>query len=258
MKMDIVMENVSFSYGNKTILEDVSLHIPEREFLAVIGPNGGGKTTLLKLILGLLKPDKGQISILGKVPEKAVHRLGYVPQDTSNYVQFPITVMDTVLMGCLGEKYSISPTMKHRLQAINSLEKVGILDLKNELTGSLSQGQRQRVFIARALTTDPEILLLDEPTSSVDLDTQKAFYDTLLELNSRMTIVIVSHDLFAVTSHATAVACVNRKICYHSEGEIKPEMLELAYGTCPVELIAHGIPHRVLGVHGEREKLSHD
>jgi len=246
MMIDVLVEDVSFSYGNKPVLENVSLHIPKGEFVAIIGPNGGGKTTLLKLLLGLLKPDKGDIRILGDIPEKAVSRLGYVPQNTVGGSSFPVTVLDTVLMGCIGRR---CPSFDMPSVAADALEKVGILDLKKELTGNLSQGQRQRVYIARALASDPEILLLDEPTASVDSDTQKALYETLHELNEKITILIVSHDLLAVTSHATSVACVNRSIYYHDKGEIKPDMLELAYGTCPVELIAHGIPHRVLGPH---------
>jgi zinc transport system ATP-binding protein len=247
--IDIMMENVSFSYGNKPVLENISLRIPRGEFVAVIGPNGGGKTTLLKLLLGLLKPDEGRIRILGDPPEKAVSRLGYVPQDTGKGALFPVTVVDTVLMGCIGKERTSAADVS---VALDSLERVGILNLKDELTGDLSQGQRQRVYIARALASDPEILLLDEPTASVDSDTQKALYDTLHELNEKITILIVSHDLFAVTSHATSVACVNKRICYHDKAEIKPDMLDLAYGTCPVELIAHGIPHRVLGMHGRK------
>lgn len=251
MTIDVQMDHVSFSYGKRKILDDISIKVPKKEFLAVIGPNGGGKTTLLKLILGLLKPDSGTIKILGERPERAVHRLGYVPQDAGNGSLFPVTVLDTVLMGCTGSRRSVA---EGRRSALESLKKVGMEDHISVLTNELSLGQKQRVMIARALTTEPEILLLDEPTASVDLDTQKALYDTLLELNRDITVIIVSHDLFAVTSNATAVACVNRRICYHNESEIKPEMLELAYGTCPVELIAHGIPHRVLGVHSEGDE----
>ncbi|MBN1332787.1 MAG: ABC transporter ATP-binding protein [Synergistales bacterium] len=256
--MDIIFDEVSFSYGHKKVLDQVAFRVPHGEFLAIIGPNGGGKTTLVKLALGLLKPDSGKVSILGDLPERSVHRIGYVPQDLSQAEKFPITVLDTVLMGRAGRSRRRSIQKEDRYKALEAMEVMGVRDLEYSLVGSLSMGQRQRVMIARALTTDPEMLILDEPTASVDQDTQKSLYDNLLRLNREKTIVVVSHDLFAVTSHATAVACVNRKVCYHSEGEIKPEMLELAYGACPVELIAHGLPHRVLGKHSEKGETSDD
>ncbi|HPI97344.1 MAG TPA: ABC transporter ATP-binding protein [Synergistales bacterium] len=250
--MDMIFEEVSFSYGNNMILHQVSFRVPHGEFLAIIGPNGGGKTTLVKLALGLLKPDRGSISILGDLPGRSVHRVGYVPQDLSQADKFPITVIDAVLMGRSGRSGKMGMQKQDRRKALEAMDMMGVGHLEHSLVGSLSMGLRQRVMIARALTTDPDMLILDEPTASVDQDTQKNLYENLLRLNREKTIVVVSHDLFAVTSHATAVACVNRKVCYHSEGEIKPEMLELAYGTCPVELIAHGLPHRVLGRHSEK------
>lgn len=257
--LDIIFDRVSFSYDHNQVLEDVSFQVPHGEFLAIIGPNGGGKTTLVRLALGLLKADKGQITIFGDIPERSVQRIGYVPQDISQGERFPITVLDTVLMGRTGYPGGKKPSSEDMEKALDSMKIVGVEDMCDSLVGKLSMGQKQRVMIARALTSDPEMLILDEPTASVDLDTQKALYDTLLRLNREKTIIVVSHDLFAVTAHATAVACVNRRICYHSEGEIRPEMLELAYGTCPVELIAHGLPHRVLGRHMSQEgESTHD
>ena len=244
----IETQNLSFAYNNQAVLKDVSLTIKQGEFLALIGPNGGGKTTLLKLILGLLDADKGTIRVFGHPPRKASHRIGYVPQDVHINKHFPVTAMDVALMGRLTSgKGWAHHSKEDRGAAQNALETVGMGDFIQRRIGRLSGGQRQRVFIARALATDPDVLLLDEPTASIDPQGQSDFYTLIKDLNETVTIVLVSHDLMILTSYVRSVACVNQQVHYHDEAEITEEMLTMY--ACPVELVAHGLPHRVLRKH---------
>ncbi|MCF8144011.1 MAG: ABC transporter ATP-binding protein [Deltaproteobacteria bacterium] len=247
----IDMKRVWFSYDKTPILKDVSLTLKQGDFLAILGPNGGGKTTLLKLLLGLLRPDSGEIKVLGESPPDAKYRVGYVPQNTDFNTTFPISVMDVAMMGRLsrsriGRRYS----RDDRSKVEAALKHTGIWDYRHALIGSLSGGQRQRVFIARALATDPEILFLDEPTASVDPDFETDLFEFLRELNRKVTIVTITHDVGVISRHIKSVACVNRTLMFHEEGKITPEMLDMAY-HCPVDLIAHGVPHRVLPIHTE-------
>ena len=237
-----------FSYGGHPVLREVNLDIGHREFLAIIGPNGGGKTTLLKLMLGLFKPEKGAIRIFGKDPGEAAHRIGYVPQNVHVNKTFPISIMDVVLMGRLRSKGGRShPGKTDRIEAGRFMEQLGVWELHNRRVRDLSAGQLQRVFIARALATEPEMLFLDEPAASVDAQGQTELYDLLKKLNEQMTIVIVTHDLIFLSSHIQSIACVNERLYYHDEPEITPEMVDVC--QCPVDLIAHGLPHRVLRPH---------
>jgi len=247
----IDMRGVWFSYEKTPILEDVTLTLKQGDFLAILGPNGGGKTTLLKLLLGILKPDRGEIKVLGKSPRDAKHRVGYVPQNTDFNITFPISVLDVAMMGRLsrsriGRRYSGDD----RLTVEAALKKAGIWDYRHTPVGRLSGGQRQRVFIARALATDPEILFLDEPTASVDPEFETDLYAFLRELNRKVTIVTITHDVGVISRHVKSVACVNKTLIFHEQGQITPEMIDTAY-HCPVDLIAHGIPHRVLPTHKE-------
>ncbi len=228
------------------VIQDIDLKVPEFDFLAIIGPNGGGKTTLLKVILGLLTPLKGKALVLGRSPEKARSEIGYVPQVIPDK-SFPITVIDVVLMGRLRNSKLFSRFSDHdRELAEISLNRLGIADLAGIGMNSLSGGQKQRVLIARALAGDPEILLLDEPAASVDQNTQESFFNLLAELNSRMTIVLVTHDVGAVSAHIKNIACINRTLVSHGE-TLSSEAVAKAYG-CPFELISHGgVPHRILG-----------
>lgn len=252
----IELKNVTFSYDKTPILEDVSFSLKQWDFLGIIGPNGGGKTTLLKLLLGLLVPDKGDIRVLGEAPHDAKRRVGYVPQYTDLNLSFPVSALDIVLMGRLqrsriGRWYS----KKDRSKAEEVLEKVGMLDHRYVHIGELSGGQRQRVFIARALATDPEIFFLDEPTSSVDHEFETGLYSFLKELNKEVTIVVVTHDIGVISSNVKSVACVNRTMMFHEKGTISLEMIDMAY-QCPVDLVAHGAPHRVFPAHSkEGEKV---
>ncbi len=253
MKNPIIeISHLYFSYNGTPVLRDVSLHIREKEFVAFIGPNGGGKTTLIKLLLGLLKPDRGTIRIMGQLPAKVAHRIGYVPQDVSINKSFPISVMDVVLMGRLKSHGWTRISKKDRHAANSALESIEMLEFKNRKIDDLSGGQRERVFIARALATDPDILFLDEPTANIDSQGRTYLYALLKELNKTKTIFVVSHDTMVLSSYVTSVACVNKDVHYHDDAEITEEMLDMGY-HCPVELIAHGIPHRILKTHGDNQ-----
>jgi len=245
----IELKNVDFSYNHHAILKDVNIKVYANDFIAVIGPNGGGKTTLLKLMIGLLQVDHGSVRIMGQPPQKVSHRVGYVPQDVNANKNFPISVMDVVLMGCLrSDRIWTHPTKMDRTSAKEALEKMEMLKYHKRRIGELSGGQRQRVFIARALAGNPEILFLDEPTASVDTHGQTELYSLLKELNKNVTILVISHDLMVVSSYIKSVICVNQCVHQHDAAEMTQEMLDMAY-QCPVELIAHGLPHRVLGKH---------
>ena len=245
----IEINDLNFSYNHHDILNNVNISVYAKDFVAVIGPNGGGKTTLLKLMLGLLPLDHGLIRIFGQPPQKISHRIGYVPQNVNANKNFPISVMDVVLMGCLrsGRKWS-HPTEAERISAKDALEKMEMLEYCNRRVSQLSGGQRQRVFIARALAGHPEILFLDEPTASVDTHGQTELYTLLKDLNKEVTILVVSHDFMVVSSYVKSVICVNQCVHQHDAAEMTQEMLDMSY-QCPVELVAHGIPHRVLSDH---------
>ena len=245
----IEVRDLWFSFNGQTVLKGVNLTVNPGCFLAVIGPNGGGKTTLLKLMLGLLEPERGSVRVLGIAPGEAAPRIGYVPQDIGVNSTFPISVFNVVLMGRMrggGGWWRFSK--EDRMVAQRALERMEMWEYGTRRMEELSGGQRQRVFIARALAAEPEILLLDEPTASVDTKGQTDLYELLRELNETITIVVVSHDLSIVSSYVKSVACVNQQLIFHDAAEITGEMLEMAY-QCPVELIAHGVPHRVLRVH---------
>lgn len=251
----VEISDVTFAYNGGAVLQDVNLKIRREDFIAMIGPNGGGKTTLLKLILGLLKPDKGVIRVDGQSTQKASSAIGYVPQDVHINRNFPISVLDVVLMGKLDPKKRWGrKTGDNRKDAMATLKRLEMADHADKKIGELSGGQRQRVFIARALVTQPKLLLLDEPTASIDTRGQSEFFELLKELNKDVSILVVSHDLMAVSRYVKSVACVNRRLHYHNQAEITGEMLETMYPctmeeTCPVELVAHGLPHRVLKDH---------
>ena len=245
----VKMEDVWVRYDGAPVLEGVNLSVEQDDFLGIIGPNGGGKTTLLKVILGLVKPDHGRITVLGKPPERSRRFIGYVPQHSLFDHDFPISVWDVVLMGRLGQvgvfrRYS----SEDKRSAQGALETVEILHLKDRQIGNLSGGEQQRVFIARALVAEPKLLLLDEPTASVDLAMQTEFYELLERLKQKMAIVLVTHDISAVSIYVDKIACLNRQLFYHGSKEIAPEELAATY-KCPVQMIAHGVPHRVLGEH---------
>ena len=250
MKEIVRLEGVWVSYDGMPALEGLSLSINEGDFLGVIGPNGSGKTTFLKVIVGLIKPDRGKVLVMGKSPEKSRADIGYVSQKSFFDHDFPISVWEVVLMG----RYVKTGLFRHystedKRIAGETLETVGMREHQNRQIGSLSGGQQQRVFIARALATDPKLLLLDEPVDSVDPVMQTEFYELLEGLRQKMAIVLVSHDISAVSIYVDKIACLNRQLYYHGSKEISQEVLESTY-KCPIQLITHGdVPHRVLKEH---------
>lgn len=238
----IELNNVTVKIENQIILSEINLKIQQNEFLGIIGPNGGGKTTLLKTILGLIKPVSGTIKIFDDILSNQKKAIGYVPQYNSFEAGYPITVWDVVKIGSIFDK---NPKKEKIEQA---LLKVDIINLKDKLIGNLSGGQKQRVLIARALVSRPKIILLDEPTASIDSKTGKSIYELLDKLNEDSTIILVSHDIGAVSSYVKKIACLNKTLYYHDDKEITKEILEKTY-ECPVDLIAHGVPHRVFHNH---------
>ena len=212
----IEIKDLSFAYDKQTILEDIDLTVEEKDFLAIIGPNGGGKSTLLKLILGINDSKKGQVKVLGKSPQKSLNKIGYVPQNTNINTDFPIKVIEVVMMGHVEGKRPLFGYGKHEvLCAMGALEQVGMADFAQTKIGSLSGGQRQRVMIARALCAHPQILILDEPTSSIDITGQREIYELLRTLNEHITIIVVSHDISVILEYANKAAHVNKNLSYH-------------------------------------------
>jgi zinc transport system ATP-binding protein len=247
----VEIKDLWFSYNGNPVLKEVSLMIRSGDFLIIIGPNGGGKTTLVKLILGILEPDRGMIRVFGHPPREAASRIGYVQQDIHVNRGFPIAVHDVVRMGrTKAGKGWKGFSKEDRVIIQQALERVEMWEYRSRRMDDLSGGQRKRVFLARAMVSEPEILFLDEPMASVDTKGQTDFYDFLKELNKKVTIVVVTHDAMVISSYAKSVACVNQQLFFHDAPEITADMLEMAY-HCPVELIAHGLPHRVLPEHSE-------
>lgn len=241
----IELENIVAGYDDQTVLNRVNLSIRSEDFIGIIGPNGGGKTTLLKVILGLLKPFSGEVRYL--VPKQNL--FGYLPQNSRIDQRFPINVTEVVLSGLMSKKGLYKSYTKSDKQFAHSLlDKYGLKDYKESAIGELSGGQMQRVFLCRAIISNPRILILDEPMTYVDSSFEQEFYSILKELNKQLSIVMVSHDLGTICSHVKTIACVNREVHYHHSNLITDEQLQ-AY-NCPIELLSHGqIPHRVLKKH---------
>ena len=235
----INLDNVSFSYTNIPVVRDITLAVGEGEFLGVIGPNAGGKSTLLKLILGLLQPDKGDIKVFGKSPDKGRSRIGYVPQYPAFSRDFPINVLDAVLLGRLGEtRWYGGYTQKDKNIAMDSLKAVEVDNISNQTIDSLSGGQLQRVLIARALASRPDILILDEPTANIDVRAEEDIFALLKEYNEHMTIIVVSHDIGFISGYVDRVACLNQTLLCHTTSEISGKTIEDLYGA-PVKMIQH-------------------
>ena len=235
----IAIENVSFSYDGAPVLEGANLTIGQGDFVSIIGPNGGGKTTLLKIILGLLKPKSGTVRVFGMTPEQARPLVGYMPQHVNLDPQFPVSVMDVVLMGRLGNGPRLGPyRRKDRLAAQAAIKEVRLLDLRKRPFSTLSGGQQQRVLIARALASEPRLLLLDEPTAGLDLHVEGEFLELLRELNKRLTVALVSHDVGFVSQYAKNVVCVKRNVRMHPTSEITGEIIQEIYGG-DVRMVRH-------------------
>lgn len=244
----VEITGLSVSLGGPRVLEDVDLRIEQNDYLAILGPNGGGKSTLLKVILGICSPDRGEVRVFDGTPRRARGRVGYVPQRAAFDLDFPIRVLEVVQMGRLGSHRFGGFSSSDRAAALQALERVEMQDLAARPIGSLSGGQLQRVLIARALAQRPALLLLDEPTSSLDERIGRSIWDLFEELSQEMAVVIVSHDIGAIARSVRSVACLNVRLHMHPSKELTSDILEAAYG-CPVDLLAHGHPHRVLSEH---------
>jgi len=245
----VSIEDLQVRLDGRTVLEEVFLEVEEGDFLGLIGPNGGGKTTLLKAILGLIKPSRGRVLVFGMNPEAARTRVGYLPQKSLFDQKFPVSSIEVVMMGRYGRKGLFGRyCAEDKDAALAALAAVGMEEQADREIGALSGGQQQRIFVARALVSEPDLLLLDEPATGIDSSRQREFYELLRDLNEDMTIIMVSHDISAVSTYVKKIACVNRKLYYHGSKELFAEEIEEAY-QCPVEMIAHGIPHRVLREH---------
>lgn len=239
----IRFQQVNFSYENGApVLEDVNFSIGKRELVSIVGPNGGGKTTMLKLMTGMLHPVSGSVAIFGTTPYTARPKIGYMPQYLHFDPHFPVTVMDVVLMGRLGRTGLRGmlgwPGRHDRRRAMESLEHVEMSHLAARPFSDLSGGQRQRVMIARALCCDPELLLLDEPTANVDSQTEAKFMALLQELAKEITVVMVSHDMGFVSAVVESVLCVNRRVVVHPTSELTGEVIQSIYnGT--MQMVRH-------------------
>lgn len=235
----ITLRNVSVAYDGPLVLEGVDLTIAERDFVCIIGPNGGGKTTLLKVLLGLVTPRTGQVRVLGRDAARARADVGYMPQHVRLDPQFPVNVMDVVLMGRLGKERSAGPySRSDRAVATRALEEVGLVDLRTRGFSSLSGGQQQRALIARALACEPKLLLLDEPMANLDAAVQDDLYGLLRTLNQRLTVAIVSHDIGFVSVFFKTVVCVNRTAHMHPSSELTTKTVADMYGR-EVRLLHH-------------------
>jgi zinc transport system ATP-binding protein len=243
----VEIENLSIKFKENLVLKDINFTINEKDFVAIIGPNGGGKSTLLKIILGILKPDEGVIKVFGKKPKDVRNLIGYLPQKIVFDPDFPISVFETVLTGRYhGLFKDYSDTDKKAV--IKALKNVNMQDFKDKQISKLSGGQMQRVFIARAIVRNPKLLIMDEPMASIDPEMQQNFYDLMLKLKKSTTIILVSHDVGAVSTHVDKIACLNQELFYHGPVEGSANGLEEIY-HCPIDLISHGIPHRILREH---------
>ena len=240
--MAIEVRNLSAGYGSKPILQRIDLIAKELDFIGIIGPNGGGKSTLLKVLLGLIKPMEGEVRIMGRSVESGRKSIGYVPQFVEFDRNFPVRVEEVVQMGRLGQRKLFQRyNSKDRSIVKEALERVEMWQMRRRSLAELSGGQRQRVYIARALASQPSILLLDEPTANVDSRISKSIYQLLRQLNQEMTIILVSHDLASVYSHVKTIGCLNRRLHYHGNKEISSAAIEQTY-KCPIDLV---IPDRL-------------
>lgn len=245
----VVLDSIQFAYNGVYVLEGISLSVHAHDFLAIIGPNGGGKTTLLKIIAGLLEPSGGTVRLFGGSPSISNRRIGYVTQNTGIHADFPISVLDVTLMGRIGhpKRFGRYTDIDHA-RAISALDSVGMKNFSKRRIGTLSGGQRQRVFLARALACEPDMLVLDEPTAGVDAEGRKLIYDLLSSLRSQMTILVASHDQVLLFEYSTHVAYMNRTLHLHKSPILNkdafPRLSGIPYeDVCPAELYA---PQRII------------
>ncbi len=244
----VELDKITAGYGNQIVLTDVSLTIHDRDFIGVIGPNGGGKTTLLKVIIGLLAPVSGSIRYFAEGKDR-YNFIGYLPQLMQYDHKFPITAMDVVLSGIMaGNRLMKRITESEREQAVRLLEQMGVAHLQKKAIGELSGGERQRLFLCRSIISNPRLLILDEPDTFVDNRFEHDLYELLSDLNDHMAVIMVSHDIGTISSNVKTIACVNRRLHYHPSNMITEQ--QLAAYDCPIQLITHGnVPHTVLKKH---------
>jgi zinc transport system ATP-binding protein len=254
MNRIVKISNLSAAYGNEPpVLRDVTLDIYQNDFLGVIGPNGGGKTTLLKVLLGLLEKASGSIEFFRNGEPVNRLNIGYLPQINRIDAKFPISVFDVILSGLtFKKKFFTTFTAWQKEKAVETARKMGLENLLKRPVGELSGGQLQRALLGRAIVDEPDLLALDEPDSYVDKRFERDFYNILEELNSHAAIILVSHDVGTVVSQVKNIACVNGGLHYHSGSDVTPDWLGTYYASCPIEIVGHGdFPHRILGKHGE-------
>ena len=269
----IEIKNLSAGYDNRTVLHDINLTIYERDFLGIIGPNGGGKTTLIKCILGLLKPTTGEIlyhscppspSEIANCQLSTVNcqlSMGYLPQYSSIDRKFPITVEEVILSGLSSKKPLASRfTARHREKASAVIARMGLEGMEQRAIGALSGGQLQRALLGRAIISDPQVVILDEPSTYIDKRFEARLYELLAEINKDCAIILVSHDIGTVLQQVKSIACVNETLDYHPDTcllytsdapdtGVTEEWLERNF-NCPIELLGHGtLPHRILKEH---------
>lgn len=239
----VEFHDVSFAYGETTVLEHIDLQVRHEEFFGLIGPNAAGKSTLLRLLLGLETPDSGRIRVLGTPPAQARTRIGYVPQYPGYYRRFPVTVEEVVLMGRLGTAGGTGWYRRgDRDKARAAMQAVAIEGIAGRTIAGLSGGQTQRMLIARALACEPELLILDEPTANIDVSAEEGIFDLLRQYNARMTIIVVSHDVAFISGYVHRVGCLNRTLVCHETADISGRTIEELYGSS-VKMIRHS--HRV-------------
>ena len=263
----IEIKNLSAGYDNRTVLRNVNLTVYDQDFLGIIGPNGGGKTTLIKCILGLLKPTAGEILYSDKrfvasdkqrgtaqrpalTTNRSVLKMGYLPQYNSIDRKFPITVEEVILSGLSSQKSLISRfTATHREKARQVIARMGLEGLEKRAIGALSGGQLQRALLGRAIISDPALVVLDEPSTYIDKRFEARLYELLAEINHDCAIILVSHDIGTVLQQVKSIACVNETLDYHPDTGVSEEWLERNF-NCPIELLGHGaLPHRILAEH---------
>jgi hypothetical protein len=265
----IEIKNLSAGYDSRTVLRNVNLTVYDRDFLGIIGPNGGGKTTLIKCILGLLKPTAGEILYRVTTPPNngpapldnsianpqfstlnSQFSMGYLPQYNSIDRKFPITVAEVTLSGLSSQKSLISRfTAAHREKARQVIARMGLEGLEERAIGALSGGQLQRALLGRAIISDPQLVVLDEPSTYIDKRFEARLYELLAEINHDCAIILVSHDIGTVLQQVKSIACVNEILDYHPDTGVSEEWLERNF-NCPIELLGHGaLPHRILAEH---------
>lgn len=262
------LKDITIGYhSNQPVLKNVNLDVYKNDFLGIIGPNGGGKTTLLKTILGLLKPSTGKITYFRNNQKVDRINIGYLPQMNQIDKKFPISVFDVILSGLTAQRKVLNYySKKQKEQAHEVTLKMGLSELKNRPIGNLSGGQLQRTLLGRAIVDNPDLLILDEPNSYVDKKFETDFYSILGEINKKTAIILVSHDVGTVISLVKNIACVNEGLHYHFGADVTTQWLEQTYSSCPIDIVGHGdFPHRILEKHNgckccdsDNDKLNND